>query len=80
MKRNFSRKPEVDIFSVGLTKCWELQEIWGSKAEGQDGETNKAMMDVCAVLQQHLIYLGVFFVAWYSKNVSLLKYFDLDLK
>lgn len=66
------------MISVGLTKCWEVQEVHCSKVERKEGETMKEMVDVCGVLQQHLFYL--IFVSWYSKNISLVKYFDLDLK
>lgn len=64
--------------SVGLTKCWEVQEIQHSKAKEKEGETNKEMVGDFGVLQQPLLYL--IFVPWYSKNISLLKYSDLDLQ
>lgn len=40
MKTKFSKKLEVEIMSVGLTKCWEVQEIQHPKAK-EEGETNK---------------------------------------
>lgn len=55
MKRKISKKLEVEIMSVGLTKCWEVQEIQHSKAKEKEGETNK--VGDCGVLQQHLLYL-----------------------
>lgn len=57
MKTKFSKKLEVEIMSVGLTKCWEVQEIQHRKAKEKEGETNKEMVDDCGVLQQHLVYL-----------------------
>lgn len=57
MKRKCSRKLEVEMISVALTKCWEVQEIHCSKVEGKEAETKKEMVGVCGVLQQYLVYL-----------------------
>lgn len=57
MKRKFSKKLEVEIMSVSLTKCWEAQEIQHSKAKEKEGETNKEMVDDCGVFKQHSLYL-----------------------
>lgn len=50
MKTKFSKKLEVKIMSVGLTKCWDVQEIQHPKAKEKEGETDKEMDD-CGVLQ-----------------------------
>lgn len=56
-EKKIQKKLEVEIMSVGLTKCWKVQEIHHSKAKKNGSETNKKMVDDCGVLQQHLLYL-----------------------